>query len=230
MDDHFADAPLARNMPVAKGLIDVWTRAGLGRLTRCVAAYASRLEKLPAYLQQLEMESLGKRVTRAGAPLAEGHGGQLVWGGRGSDVQHSFFQWLHQALSDAPVDFIALESMAASSDERAQALTANLVAQGAALLTGRVEDGDLAAHRFMPGGRSSSVLILPDVDPASLGALIALHEHKVFVESVLYDLNPFDQWGVELGKQLARSILSGDVSGFDSATLDLLRRLGVTGP
>lgn len=227
MDDHFLDAPLEHNLPVAKALIDVWNRAGLKKLSRCVAAYSSRLERLPFYLQQLEMESLGKSVTREGETLGAHTAGQLVWGGRGSDVQHSFFQWLHQAPADAPVDFIALKSLATSRDERAKALTANLLAQGAALMAGRKGEGDLAAHKAMPGGRVSSTLLMDDLAPGALGALIALHEHKVFTEAVLYRLNPFDQWGVELGKQLARDIATGDVSAFDPATRDLIARLGL---
>lgn len=226
MDDHFLDTPLDANMPVAKALIDVWNRRGLNTLSRCVAAYSSRLERLPFYLQQLEMESLGKSVTRDGDPLADNEGGQLVWGGRGSEVQHSFFQWLHQARAGAPVDFIALKSLATSKDERAKALTANWLAQGAALMAGRDGAGDLAAHKAMPGGRVSSTLLMDDLAPGALGALIALHEHKVFTEAVLYGLNPYDQWGVELGKQLAHDISSGDVNAFDPATRDLIARLG----
>lgn len=228
MDDHFYDAPTESNLPVVKALIDVWNRAGLKRLSRCVAAYSSRLERLPAYLQQLEMESLGKSVTREGRPLEADRGGQLVWGGRGSDVQHSFFQWLHQGVDDAPVDFIALKSLAQSEDPRAQALTANLLAQGAALMQGQDGTGELAAHKAMAGGRVSSTLLLDALTPQTLGALIALHEHKVFVEATLYRLNPYDQWGVELGKQLARDIAIGDVSVLDPATRDLIDRLGLS--
>lgn len=227
MDEHFVTAPVEENLPVAKALIDVWNRAGLKRLSRCVAAYSSRLERLPFYLQQLEMESLGKSVTRDGEPLGDNQGGQLVWGGRGSDVQHSFFQWLHQGKDDAPVDFIALKSLATAKDERARALTANLLAQGAALMRGQNGEGELGAHKKMEGGRVSSTLLMDDLAPGALGALIALHEHKVFVEATLYGLNPFDQWGVELGKSLARNIASGDVSAFDPATRDLIARLGL---
>lgn len=227
MDDHFADTPFEQNLPVAKALIDVWNRAFLGRLGRCVAAYASRLEKLPFYLQQLEMESLGKSVTRDGQPLPEAFGGQLVWGGRGTDVQHSFFQWLHQGVDDCPVDFIALNSHATSSDDRAQALTANYLAQGSALLQGRATTGPLASHKAMPGGRVSSLLSLEKLTPASLGALIALHEHKVFVEGTIYGLNPYDQWGVELGKEIAGSILKGDIEGLDPTTQDQISRVGL---
>lgn len=224
MDEHFASAPLAQNMPVAKAIIDVWNRAMLGQNSRCVGAYASRLQMLPNYLQQLEMESLGKSVTHAGESLGEHQGGQIVWGGRGSDVQHSFFQWLHQSTDRVPVDFIGLRSMTFSDDERAKALIANMVAQSAALMQGREGDDEQGQHRHMPGGRASSIVMLDELSPETVGALVALHEHKVFTEAVLYDLNPFDQWGVELGKELANSILSGDQSRFDPVTQDLLRQ------
>lgn len=225
MDRHFETAEPQRNIPVLKALIDVWNRAGRGLPARCVAAYSSRLERLPAYLQQLEMESLGKRVSERGEPLAAPAGGALVWGGRGSDIQHSVFQWLHQGLEEVPVDFIAVGDVAASGDARARALLANLAAQSAALLQGRTGDGPLGAHKTLPGGRASSILLLPTLDPASLGALIALHEHKVFTEGWLYGLDPFDQWGVELGKVLAGDILEGRAGGFDPATRDLIARL-----
>ena len=225
MDAHFLDAQAGENLPVAKALIDVWNRVGLNRPSRCVAVYSSRMERLPAYLQQLEMESLGKAVDREGRPLEAC--GALVWGGRGADVQHSVFQWLHQGLDPTPVDFIAAADMARAG-EREAALIANMAAQSAALLDGRPEDADTDAHRAMPGGRASSTLLMEALSPEALGALLALHEHKVFVESLIYGLNPFDQWGVELGKTLAKSLLSGAVSEFDPATADLARRLGLS--
>lgn len=223
MDEHFASAPLHTNLPLAKALIDVWNRAGRGLLARCVAAYSTRLELLPAYLQQLEMESLGKAVRVDGSSLPARSGGQLVWGGKGSDIQHSFFQWLHQGLDEVPVDFIAVKALYCEGDERARALGANLVAQTAALLDGHEGEGPLAAHKAMPGGRASSVIMLERLDPEGLGALIAMHEHKVFCEGLVYGLNPFDQWGVELGKLLAKDLLDGNHSRFDPASLDLAR-------
>jgi len=226
LDEHAITAPLADNMVFAKALIDVFNRAGRGRPSRCVAAYSSRLERLAAYLQQLEMESLGKSVTAEGEPLPAGYSGPLVWGGRGSDLQHSVFQWLHQGQDEAPVDFIAIADHK-RSDDRVTALNANLAAQGAALTQGRTGEGAFAAHKSIAGGRASATLILEDLSPETLGALIALHEHKVFIESVLYGVNPFDQWGVELGKVLARAILSGDMSDFDSPARDLAHRLGL---
>jgi len=227
MDDHALTAPVEQNMAIAKGLIDVWNRAYRLRPARCVAAYSSRLERLPAYLQQLEMESLGKSVTADGGQPGPAHSGALVWGGRGSDLQHSVFQWLHQGQDESPVDFIGIADPDFTRDERAQALNANLAAQGAALTRGKGGEGALAAHTAIAGGRASSTLIMAGLNPETLGALIALHEHKVFVESLIYGSNPFDQYGVELGKSLARAILSGDTDVLDGPALDIARRLGV---
>lgn len=229
MDEHFASAPLDENLPVLKGLIDAWNRVVLGYPSRCVAAYSARLGKLADYLQQLEMESLGKSVTLDGAP-APTAGGALVWGGAGTEIQHSFFQWLHQGKDVVPVDFIGVKRHFASADARERALAANMAAQGAALLDGRqvatADEGELASHKSMPGGRPSAMLLLDDLTPATLGALIALHEHKVFVESVIYGINPYDQWGVELGKVLTTGILKGDTKEYDASTKALLDRTG----
>ena len=229
MDEHFATAPLERNLPVVKALVDFWNRAVLGHPARCVAPYSARLALLPGYLQQLEMESLGKSVTPGGEP-ASLPGGALVWGGSGTEVQHSFFQWLHQGSDVTPVDFIGIARHFTSDDPRERVLAANMVAQGAALLDGvQLPAGDdpaLAAQRSMPGGRVSSLLLLEALTPATLGGLLALHEHKVFVESVLYGINPFDQWGVELGKVLTKGILDGELSGYDASTRAMLARTG----
>lgn len=230
MDSHFAVAPLERNMPVLKGLIDVWNRASLGYPSRCVAAYSARLGKLADYFQQLEMESLGKSVTLDGRP-GPTPGGALVWGGSGTEIQHSFFQWLHQGKDIVPVDFIGIARHFSSNNPRERALAANMAAQGAALLDGRRVDPQaeptLAAHKSMPGGRPSNTILLDDLAPRTLGALIALHEHKVFVESVMYEINPFDQWGVELGKVLTKGILDGEISEYDASTRALLARTGL---
>ena len=229
MDKHFATAPMSQNLPVIKGLIDFWNRAILGYSSRCVAAYSVRLGKLADYFQQLEMESLGKSVSLDGQPAAT-PGGALVWGGCGTEIQHSFFQWLHQGGDVVPVDFVGVARHFSSDNSRERALAANMAAQGAALLDGRQVDvasePELASHKSMPGGRGSSTVLLDDLTPATLGALLALHEHKVFVESVLYDINPFDQWGVELGKVLMKGILEGDFSSYDASTRALLTRTG----
>lgn len=230
MDAHFAVAPLEENLPVLKGLIDVWNRVALGYTSRCVAAYSARLGKLADYFQQLEMESLGKSVTLDNRP-GPTPGGALVWGGNGTEIQHSFFQWLHQGKDVVPVDFIGIARHFASDDPRERALAANMAAQGAALLDGRQVDPKdeplLAAHKSMPGGRPSNTLLLDDLSARTLGALIALHEHKVFVESVMYQINPFDQWGVELGKVLTKGILDGEISEYDASTRALLARTGL---
>lgn len=230
MDSHFAVAPLEANMPVLKGLIDVWNRAALGYPSRCVAAYSARLGKLADYFQQLEMESLGKSVTLDARP-GPTPGGALVWGGSGTEIQHSFFQWLHQGKDIVPVDFIGIARHFSSDDPRERALAANMAAQGAALLQGRqvdpAEEPQLAAHKSMPGGRPSNTILLDDLTPRTLGALIALQEHKVFVESVMYEINPFDQWGVELGKVLTKGILDGEISEYDASTRALLARTGL---
>tara|TARA_R110002072_G_scaffold71403_2_gene171270 strand:+ start:2903 stop:4456 length:1554 start_codon:yes stop_codon:yes gene_type:complete len=229
MDKHFATAPLDRNLPVMKALVDFWNRGVVGLPSRCVAAYSARLGLFPGFLQQLEMESLGKSVNSDGL-AAELPGGALVWGGCGTEVQHSFFQWLHQSGDVTPVDFIGIAAHFASPDRRLRMLAANMAAQGAALLDGLKvppgEDPVVAAQRSMPGGRVSSTLLLDELTPATLGALLALHEHKVFVESVLYGINPFDQWGVELGKVLTKGILDGGLSGYDASTQAMLARTG----
>ena len=229
MDEHFATAPLERNLPVMKGLVDFWNRGVLGYPSRCVAAYSARLGLLPGYLQQLEMESMGKSVTADGQPSAM-PGGALVWGGCGTEIQHSFFQWLHQGGDVTPVDFIGIARHFASADPRERVLAANMAAQGAALLDGLQvppgQDPAGAAQKSMPGGRVSSALLLDELTPATLGALLALHEHKVFVESVLYGINPFDQWGVELGKVLTKGILDGELSSYDASTQAMLARTG----
>lgn len=230
MDRHFAEAPLEQNLPVLKGLIDVWNRMALGYPSRCVAAYSARLGKLADYFQQLEMESLGKSVSTDGQPGPTA-GGALVWGGSGTEIQHSFFQWLHQGKDIVPVDFVGIARHFSSEDARERALAANMAAQGAALLDGRTIDParepELASHKSMPGGRPSATLLLDDLTPATLGALIALQEHKVFVESVMYGINPFDQWGVELGKVLTKGILDGEISEYDASTKALLARTGL---
>jgi glucose-6-phosphate isomerase len=227
MDEHAVNAPADENLALNKALIDVWNRTYRGLPARCVAAYSSRLERLPSYLQQLEMESLGKSVKADGKRSEPLHSGALVWGGRGSDLQHSVFQWLHQGQDEVPVDFIAITDREFVKDERARALNANLAAQGAALSQGRIGDGDQAAHKAIAGGRASSTILMPKLDPYHLGSLIALHEHKVFFESVLFGSNAYDQYGVELGKQLANAILSGDAGPLDGVALQLAEELGV---
>jgi glucose-6-phosphate isomerase len=197
MDRHFLAAPAEKNLPVLLALLGVWNVNFLGAATHCVLPYAHALKLLPAYLQQLEMESNGKRVDREGRPV-EYATAPVVWGAEGTVSQHSFHQLLHQGTQAVPADFI----VAGVSAE----LDANAEAQARALALGTA-DPRLPAHRRYPGNRPSSTLRLERLDARGLGALVAAYEHKVFTQGVIWNVNSFDQWGVELGKQLAGEIL-----------------------
>ncbi len=225
MDRHFANAPLERNLPVRLGLLDVWNRNFLGFGSRSIAPYHSALRRLPAYLQQLEMESNGKRVDLQGSPLPF-ETSPVLWGEPGTNGQHAYFQMLHQGTDVVPVEFIAVRRPTHRLAQHHELLLANALAQAQALLQGRADTG---GHRDFPGNRPSSFLLLEELTPASLGALVALHEHRVFVSGSLWGINSFDQWGVELGKVLAADIAprfaSGDVAGLDVSTAGLLQRL-----
>jgi len=202
MDAHFRSSRFTDNLPVLLGLIAHWNRNLLDCGSHAVLPYTQRLARLPAYLQQLEMESLGKRVTRAGQPVA-GETGAVIWGEPGSNAQHSFFQLLHQGTATVSADFLL--PLEGAADSAADELSiANCLAQMQAMTAGHVSP---EPHRVHPGSRPLSLLAFPRLDPATLGALIALYEHKVFVESVLWDINPFDQWGVELGKKICGTLL-----------------------
>jgi glucose-6-phosphate isomerase len=202
MDAHFRAETFSANLPVLLGLIAHWNRNGLGCASHAVLPYTQRLARLPAYLQQLEMESLGKRTTRQGGAVSE-RTGAVIWGEPGSNAQHSFFQLLHQGTAEVSADFLLPLTGAADAGADELAI-ANCLAQIQALMAGH-EDAE--PHRVHPGSRPLSLLAFPRLDPATLGALLALYEHKVFVESVLWDVNPFDQWGVELGKKICGSLL-----------------------
>ena len=225
MDRHFREAPLATNLPVQLGLLDVWYRNFLGFTSRSIAPYASALARLPAYLQQLEMESNGKRVDRDGAPLPYGTS-PVLWGEPGTNGQHAYFQMLHQGTDVVPVEFVAVRTEAHGLAGHQRALLANVLAQAQALMLGKADAG---GHRDFPGNRPSSFLLLPELTPRSLGALIAFQEHRVFTSGAVWGINSFDQWGVELGKVLAKDIeqrlASGDVSGLDASTAGLLARM-----
>lgn len=197
-DHHFAEAPLQRNLPVLMALLGVWNVNFLGAATHAVLPYAHALRRLPDYLQQLEMESNGKCVDREGRAL-DYDTAPVVWGAEGTPGQHSFHQLLHQGTQIVPADFI----VAGVSAE----LEANAEAQAAALAFGTA-DASLPPHRRHPGNRPSSVIRLERIDALNLGRLLALYEHKVFVQGVIWNINSFDQWGVELGKALARQILA----------------------
>jgi len=216
MDEHFRRAEPHENLPLLAGLIAHWNRNLLGCQSHAVLPYSQRLARLPAYLQQLEMESLGKSVTRDGEEVACDTGA-VVFGEPASNAQHSFFQLLHQGRADVSLDFLL--PLTGAADSAADDLViANCLAQAQALMAG---SESAEPHRRHPGSRPLTLLAFARLDPAMLGRLIALYEHKVFVESVLWDINPFDQWGVELGKTLCRSILASS----DAAAVPELRGL-----
>jgi glucose-6-phosphate isomerase len=225
IDRHFRDTPLANNLPARLGLVSVWNRAFLGLPTQAIIPYAERLRLLPAWAQQLVMESNGKSATLKGTRI-ERPTSPVVWGTSGTNAQHSFFQQLHQGPDVVPVDFIvARESRTAptaAGDDRHRILVANCLAQAAALALGRdAPDGDL--HRHFPGDRPSTLITLPRLDAASLGALLACWEHATFTAAVVLGINPFDQFGVEYGKVMAGTVerlLAGEApDGLDAATL-----------
>ncbi|QIG48590.1 glucose-6-phosphate isomerase [Nordella sp. HKS 07] len=223
MDEHFRSAPLEQNLPITLGLIGAWHRNICAYATRAVIPYDQRLARLPAYLQQLDMESNGKGVERDGTPI-ETETGPVVWGEPGTNGQHAFFQLIHQGTSVIPVEFL----IGAQSHEPALAnhhnlLMANCLAQSEALMRGRTlaeataqvlaqgkseaEAARLAPHRVFTGNRPSLTIAYKKLDPRTLGRLIALYEHRVFVEAAIWNINAFDQWGVELGKELATGLL-----------------------
>jgi glucose-6-phosphate isomerase len=226
MDAHFQAAPLQRNAPALLALAHVFNRNGLGRPTRAVVPYAQRLALLPAFLQQLEMESNGKRVDETGH-LLKRDSAAAVFGDAGTTGQHAFFQMLHQGTDVIPVDIIAAARSDEGPPEHQTRLLANAIAQAEALMTGRRSEAE--PHRDFPGDRPTSFILLERLTPAALGALIALYEHKVFVEGTIWQIDSFDQWGVELGKTLAGRIreefAAGEVGAHDPSTAALMRRL-----
>jgi glucose-6-phosphate isomerase len=200
IDGHFAEAPLEKNVPVLMALVGVWNANFLGAATHAVLPYGNALRLLPAYLQQLEMESNGKRVDREDRDIDYATA-PVLWGAEGTVSQHSFHQLLHQGTQLVPCDFIELGLE--------KNLSANCRAQADALAFG-TEDASLPPYRRYPGNRPSSMLIFEGATPRNLGRLIALYEHKVFAQGVIWNINSFDQWGVELGKELAKKILKGE--------------------
>ncbi|MBS0123040.1 glucose-6-phosphate isomerase [Thetidibacter halocola] len=249
MDNHFRNAPPHENMAVMLALVGIWHNQVLGHATRAVLPYDNRLARLPAYLQQLEMESNGKGVSMDGADLAC-HSGPVVWGEPGTNGQHAFYQLIHQGTRVVPCEFmVAARGHEDDLRHHHHLLVANCLAQSEALMRGRSLDearakvagqftGDelerQARHRVFPGNRPSTTLIYPRLDPETLGRIIALYEHRVFVEGVILNINSYDQWGVELGKELATALgpmVSGeqDSAGKDGSTralLDFIHRHG----
>jgi glucose-6-phosphate isomerase len=225
MDEHFRTAPLEANLPVRLGLLDVWYRNFHRFTSRSIAPYHSALKRWPAYLQQLEMESNGKQVDTDGNALPYGTS-PVLWGEPGTNGQHAFFQMLHQGTDVVPVEFVAVKKARHQLEGHQTLLLANVLAQAQALMVGKADAG---GHRNFPGNRPSTFLVLEELTPASLGALIALQEHRVFVSGAIWGINSFDQWGVELGKVLAKDVQarlsSGDASGLDGSTAGLLARL-----
>ncbi|WP_299581673.1 glucose-6-phosphate isomerase [uncultured Microbulbifer sp.] len=244
MDNHFAQAPLQENLPVLLALIQFWYRQCWSTKSQVVLPYAQRLSKFPAWMQQLDMESLGKSVDRDGKPLGYPSGG-VVWGAEGTNGQHSFHQLLHQGTDLIPADFIAIKQPTSELHEQHRWLLACCISQSQALLRGKSlhdarqeleeaghthrEAHSLAPHKAIPGNRPSNTLILEKLDPHHLGALLALYEHKVFSSGCLLGINPFDQWGVELGKQLSSQIYQSAEAAipenWDSSTRSLMEKL-----
>jgi glucose-6-phosphate isomerase len=233
VDEHVATAPTLRNGPVLLGLIDVWNRSLLGRTSMAVVPYAHRLKLLPAYLQQLSMESLGKGTTLDGLAV-DTPTGAVVWGAAGTDGQHAFFQLLHQGTDVVPCDLIGVARPAADPRGAHQnLLLANLAAQAAALTHGRTRaevaaggtPPDLVPHRTFAGNRPSTTILLPELTPSVLGQLLATYEHRTVTAATVWGIDPFDQWGVELGKELASRIAADPDGGdHDGSTIELLRR------
>ncbi len=247
LDKHFASEPLETNLPVQLGLLDVWYRNFHRFTSRSVAPYHQGLKRLPAYLQQLEMESNGKCVDQDGNGLPFGTS-PVVWGEPGTNGQHAYFQMLHQGSDVIPVEFIAVKHPThGHADLHAKAL-ANCLAQSQALMLGKTTEAALgeraptasaalspltvARHRSFPGNRPSTTLLVDTLTPFTLGALVALYEHRVFTSGAVWGINSFDQWGVELGKALAGELLprftaagAADGSGLDASTAGLLARL-----
>ncbi|MBB5207006.1 glucose-6-phosphate isomerase [Chiayiivirga flava] len=229
MDAHVRHTPAEGNLAVLHAMVGIWNRNGLGYGTQAILPYDDRLARLPAYLQQLVMESLGKRVAQEGEPVHTATV-PVVWGGAGTDSQHSFFQALHQGTDTVPADFIGVLRSPHGFEDNRRALHANLLAQSEAFANGA---SDADAQKAYPGDRPSTMLLLDQLDAESFGALLALYEHSVYVQSVVWGINAFDQWGVELGKKIAASLLPAvagdDVPVDDAVTRVLLQEMRTRG-
>ena len=246
IDVHFCTAPAQANIPLIMGLLSVWNRNILGSATQTVIPYDQRLGRFPAYLQQLQMESNGKSVRLDGSPV-EHETGAVVWGEPGTNGQHAFFQLIHQGTEVCPVDFLVAANPTDADKTHHEYLVANCLAQGEALMRGRtreeakaflqaqgVADAEaerLAPHKRFPGSRPTSTFLYRELTPRMLGRLIALYEHKVFTEGVIWGINSFDQWGVELGKELASKLApvvmdrAAKTDHLDSSTAGLVAHL-----
>jgi glucose-6-phosphate isomerase len=230
MDEHFRTAPFEANLPVLMGVLGCWYRDFLDAQTQAVVPYSHAMVKLPSYLQQLEMESNGKSV-RADGSTVDAPSGEIVWGTVGTNGQHAYFQLLHQGTTTVPIDFIGFDHPQPGLElgDQQQLLVANMLAQAEALAFG-TDDPSLPNYRVMPGNRPSSVLMASQLTPFALGALVAAYEHKVMTLGTIWGIDSFDQWGVELGKVLARKIaaeiMAPDDAGIshDPSTNALIRR------
>jgi len=225
MDLHFQNAPLDRNMPVIMALLGIWYSNFLKAESTAVIPYCERLLLLPSYLQQLDMESNGKATTLNGEPV-DYDTGAILWGQTGTNGQHAFFQLLHQGTRTVPIDFIAAAKDNLSNDNHHRVLLGNMLAQSSALMTGQAAP-EGQQYRYYPGNKPSNTLILNRLSPKNFGALIALYEHKVFVQGSIWNINSFDQWGVELGKKMANELLgdNAETAEFDPSTKALFRHI-----
>jgi glucose-6-phosphate isomerase len=244
MDNHFTTAPLEENMPVLLGLLGVWYRNFFDAQSHVLLPYYHYLRGLPAYVQQLDMESNGKEVTQTGESV-DYPTGPIIWGSEGTNGQHSFHQLIHQGSGIIPADFMLPLNVPNQNDTHHAMLASNCFGQTQALMQGKtfeacyadleghgLDDAErkrLAAHKTMPGNKPSNTFLFDSLTPKTLGALVAMYEHKVFVQGVIWNLNSFDQWGVELGKALGNQVLAGiqgeaDKDNFDASTQQLIAR------
>jgi glucose-6-phosphate isomerase len=232
MDEHFRNAPLEKNLPVIMGMLGIWYNNFFGADTHAIIPYDQYLRRLPAYVRQLDMESNGKRVDREGKPVDYATG-PIIWGELGSNGQHAFFQLIHQSERLIPADYIAMIENKHPIGEHQTILLANFFAQTEALMRGKnaqevaeelkaeglneEQIKHLLPHKIFPGNKPSNSIVLQNLDPKTLGSLIAFYEHKVFVQGIIWNINSFDQWGVELGKQLAK-VIQPELSGSNQVT------------
>lgn len=244
MDEHFKTAPKEQNLPVLLAVLGVWYRNFFDAQSQVLLPYYHYLRGLPAYVQQLDMESNGKLVTQAGEAI-DYETGPIIWGSEGTNGQHSFHQLIHQGHGVIPVDFLMPLNVPNQDDTHHAMLASNCFGQAQALMQGKTfedcyadlngkglddaEQTRLAQHKTMPGNKPSNTMLFEKLDPFTLGALVAMYEHKVFVQGVIWQLNSFDQWGVELGKVLGNQVLAGiqgdaDSADFDSSTQQLINR------
>jgi glucose-6-phosphate isomerase len=237
IDEHFRTTPLEHNLPVIMGLLNVWYNNFFGARTHAVLPYSHRMGRFPAYLQQLTMESNGKSVRLDGSAV-EGQTGEIFWGAPGTNGQHAFYQLIHQGTKLIPCDFIAFAEATHDHGGQQDLLMANCLAQSKALAFGKTAEEiaaegtppELVPHKVMPGNRPSSTILAPKLTPSILGQLVALYEHTVFVEGAIWGIDSFDQWGVELGKVMAKELApvlradeAPDLSGQDASTAALVR-------